>query len=83
MANPSSSTVTKIGINGFGRIGRKVARLVLERDDMELVAIEDGDRAFVPLSQPITYENGGVAKRFGTLGQSVCVLQKPLAVERA
>lgn len=32
---------TKIGINGFGRIGRKVARLILERDDMELVAINN------------------------------------------
>ncbi len=32
---------TKIGINGFGRIGRKVARLMLERDDMELVAINN------------------------------------------
>jgi glyceraldehyde 3-phosphate dehydrogenase len=30
---------TKIGINGFGRIGRKVARLALERDDVEIVAI--------------------------------------------
>jgi glyceraldehyde 3-phosphate dehydrogenase len=30
---------TKIGINGFGRIGRKVARLALERDDVEVVAI--------------------------------------------
>lgn len=46
--------------------------------DLELVAIEDGDRAFIPLSQPITYENGAVAKRFGTLGQSVCALRKPL-----
>ncbi|MBC7387011.1 MAG: type I glyceraldehyde-3-phosphate dehydrogenase [Cryobacterium sp.] len=35
--------MTKIGINGFGRIGRKVARLVLERDDIELVAINNLD----------------------------------------
>eukprot|EP00884_Botryococcus_braunii_P019774 jgi/Botrbrau1/6480/Bobra.0034s0053.1 len=31
----------KIGINGFGRIGRLVARIILERDDVELVAIND------------------------------------------
>ncbi|CAK8533161.1 unnamed protein product [Lathyrus sativus] len=31
----------KIGINGFGRIGRLVARVVLERDDVELVAVND------------------------------------------
>ena len=31
----------KLAINGFGRIGRLVARAVLERDDMDLVAIND------------------------------------------
>ncbi|KAJ1412701.1 hypothetical protein SESBI_20132 [Sesbania bispinosa] len=31
----------KIGINGFGRIGRLVARVALLRDDVELVAIND------------------------------------------
>ncbi|CDP13300.1 unnamed protein product [Coffea canephora] len=30
-----------IGINGFGRIGRLVARVALQRDDVELVAIND------------------------------------------
>ncbi|BCX79698.1 type I glyceraldehyde-3-phosphate dehydrogenase [Campylobacter sp. 19-13652] len=31
----------KMAINGFGRIGRCVARIILERDDVELVAIND------------------------------------------
>ena len=31
----------KIAINGFGRIGRSVARLISRRDDVELVAIND------------------------------------------
>ena len=31
----------KIGINGFGRIGRLVMRASLERDDIEVVAIND------------------------------------------
>lgn len=31
----------KIAINGFGRIGRCVARIILERKDVELVAIND------------------------------------------
>ncbi|CAJ2664237.1 glyceraldehyde-3-phosphate dehydrogenase cytosolic-like [Trifolium pratense] len=31
----------KIGINGFGRIGRLVARVALKRDDVELVAVND------------------------------------------
>lgn len=33
--------MTKIAINGFGRIGRCVARIVAKRDDVELVAIND------------------------------------------
>ncbi|MGB5325389.1 MAG: type I glyceraldehyde-3-phosphate dehydrogenase [Pseudomonadales bacterium] len=32
---------TKIGINGFGRIGRFVFRLAQQRDDIEVVAIND------------------------------------------
>nr|GFA13448.1 glyceraldehyde-3-phosphate dehydrogenase, cytosolic [Tanacetum cinerariifolium] len=31
----------KIGINGFGRIGRLVARVALLSDDVELVAVND------------------------------------------
>ena len=31
----------KIGINGFGRIGRMVLRLSLNRSDVEVVAIND------------------------------------------
>lgn len=32
---------TKIGINGFGRIGRKIARLALQRNDVEIVGVND------------------------------------------
>jgi glyceraldehyde 3-phosphate dehydrogenase len=31
----------KVAINGFGRIGRSVARIIAKRDDVELVAIND------------------------------------------
>jgi glyceraldehyde 3-phosphate dehydrogenase len=31
----------RIGVNGFGRFGRLVARVALERDDIELVAVND------------------------------------------
>ena len=31
----------RVGINGFGRIGRSVFRVLLERQDMEVVAIND------------------------------------------
>ena len=33
--------VTKVGINGFGRIGRSVFRILAERDDIEVAAIND------------------------------------------
>ncbi len=41
----------KIAINGFGRIGRLVARAILEakRDDIEIVAINDPGGNFFPL----------------------------------
>jgi glyceraldehyde 3-phosphate dehydrogenase len=32
---------TKVGINGFGRIGRAFTRLALERGDVEVVAVND------------------------------------------
>ena len=32
---------TKIGINGFGRIGRLVFRAALTHDDVEVVAVND------------------------------------------
>ena len=32
---------TKIGINGFGRIGRMVFRAAVDRDDIEVVGIND------------------------------------------
>jgi glyceraldehyde 3-phosphate dehydrogenase len=35
------SQTIKIGINGFGRIGRKVARLALANDNVEIVGIND------------------------------------------
>src|SRR3954468_10524239 len=31
----------KVGINGFGRIGRKIARLALANDNVEIVGIND------------------------------------------
>ena len=31
----------RVGINGFGRIGRLVARVIQDRDDVELVAVND------------------------------------------
>ena len=35
------SQTIKIGINGFGRIGRKILRLAIEREDIEIVGVND------------------------------------------
>uniref|UniRef100_A0A0E0LEF6 Glyceraldehyde-3-phosphate dehydrogenase n=1 Tax=Oryza punctata TaxID=4537 RepID=A0A0E0LEF6_ORYPU len=37
----SSTEKTKVGINGFGRIGRLVLRIATSRDDIEVVAVND------------------------------------------
>uniref|UniRef100_A0A0D3DXJ2 Glyceraldehyde-3-phosphate dehydrogenase n=1 Tax=Brassica oleracea var. oleracea TaxID=109376 RepID=A0A0D3DXJ2_BRAOL len=37
----STDKKIRIGINGFGRIGRLVARVILQRNDVELVAVND------------------------------------------
>jgi len=45
----------RVGINGFGRIGRSVFRILCDRDDMEVVAINDlFDNA--ALAYPLKYD---------------------------
>merc|ERR1712013_589557 len=38
---PDGNMVLKIGINGFGRIGRLVCRAAFEHEDLEVVAVND------------------------------------------
>ena len=38
---PMTGEKVRIGINGFGRIGRLVMRATLEREDVEVVAVND------------------------------------------
>lgn len=42
----------KLGINGFGRIGRMVLRASMARDDIEVVAVND---PFIPPEFSILY----------------------------
>jgi ubiquinone/menaquinone biosynthesis C-methylase UbiE len=44
-----------------------------------LESIWDGDKPFIPLSQPIIFEDGRTYEREGTPGQSVSLLLKPLS----
>ncbi len=62
-------TPMKIAINGFGRIGRSVFRIIEERDDMEVVAVNDlfdhdalryllkYDTVMGPFPHPLTLED--------------------------
>ena len=62
--------VTRVGINGFGRIGRAVTRLALERADLEVVAVNDVtdartlahllefDSTYGRLGRPVSYGEG-------------------------
>jgi glyceraldehyde-3-phosphate dehydrogenase/erythrose-4-phosphate dehydrogenase len=34
---------TSVGINGFGRVGRSFMRAALERDDLTVAAVNEGD----------------------------------------
>ena len=40
-ADSGSRNVLKIGINGFGRIGRLVFRIAMQREDIQVVAVND------------------------------------------
>ena len=50
----------RIGINGFGRIGRSVFRILAERDDFEVVLINDltdpATLAARPLARELPFE---------------------------
>ncbi|XP_047335090.1 glyceraldehyde-3-phosphate dehydrogenase GAPCP1, chloroplastic-like [Impatiens glandulifera] len=38
---PKIAEKTRVGINGFGRIGRLVLRIAISRDDMDVIAVND------------------------------------------
>ena len=64
--------ITRVGINGFGRIGRAFTRLAVERADLEVVAVNDitdartlahlleFDSTYGRLGRPVGYGAGGL-----------------------
>jgi glyceraldehyde 3-phosphate dehydrogenase (phosphorylating) len=81
----------RVGINGFGRVGRAFVRRSLERDDLEVVAVNDltdartlahlleFDSTYGRLSQPVSY--GADSITVG--GQDIAVLsaRDPAAID--
>jgi SAM-dependent methyltransferase len=45
--------------------------------DLIVVAVHPGDQPHIELRQPVTLSDGSTVSGLGTMGQSVCVLQKP------
>jgi len=46
---------------------------------LAVIDIRDGDDAFVPLSRPVTLDDGRVLSECGNLGQSICVLGRAVS----
>ena len=61
----------KVGINGFGRIGRIVFRNAVEKDDVEIVACND------PFIEP-HYAVSSIPPRLSRLRQAVFAAIAPL-----
>lgn len=49
--------MVRIGLNGFGRIGRVVSRIILEQQDVELVVINEIDRDVANLAYLLKYDS--------------------------
>src|SRR5260370_36802236 len=81
----------RVGINGFGRIGRAVTRLALERTDLEVVAVNDitdamtlahllaFDSTYGRLGHPVEYTRDSLVVR----GTPIAVLSErdPAAID--
>jgi|SRR5256885_10313597 SAM-dependent methyltransferase len=57
-------------------IGPDMLREWARHLDFEVEVIKDGDEPYVPLSQPLRFENGRVWKELAPFGQSLCVLAR-------
>lgn len=58
-------------------VERDAIRAWAQHLDLAIVDVRSGTERFVPLEQPVTLDRGEVMSDFGSLGQSVCVLERP------
>ncbi len=72
---------TRVGINGFGRIGRAFTRLALERTDLEVVAVNDVADART-LAHLLAFDStyGRLGRAVDCTGDSLIVAGAPVAV---
>jgi len=70
----------KIAINGFGRIGRSITRVIANRDDMELIAINDLEDVR-SLYYLLKYDSiHGVCKKVTFKNDTLFINNKPIKV---
>ena len=70
----------KIAINGFGRIGRSIARVIANRDDLELVAINDLEDS-VSLYYLLKYDSiHGICNKVDFKNNTIFINNKPIKV---
>ncbi len=72
---------TRVGINGFGRIGRSFTRLALERTDLEVVAVNDITDART-LAHLLAFDStyGRLGRTVDYTSDSLIVAGTPIAV---
>jgi len=72
---------TRVGINGFGRIGRTFTRIALERTDLEVVAVNDITDART-LAHLLAFDStfGRLGASVEHTGDSLIIDGKPIAV---
>jgi glyceraldehyde 3-phosphate dehydrogenase len=72
---------TRVGINGFGRIGRSFTRLALERTDLEVVAVNDITDART-LAHLLAFDStyGRLSRTVDYTDDSLIVGRTPIAV---
>ena len=72
---------TRVGINGFGRIGRSFTRLALERTDLEVVAVNDITDA-ATLAHLLAFDStyGRLSRTVDYTDDSLIVAGTPIAV---
>lgn len=59
-------------------VGRDAIDAWASHLEMAIIAIHGGDTPHTPLHEPVTLDDGTVMSELGHLGQSVCVLEKPV-----
>ena len=71
--------VRDIGVNSHPLnmfISKEAISIWADHLGLQVLAIEDSDKRFIPLQKPVSFDAGGVMEECGFFGQSLCALKK-------